>query len=391
MSNSRKVVNGLTQCRLCSSKSLNSVVNLSGFPLAAQFFLADPLKSDSDIPVTLSVVHCLACGLVQLANPPVDYYRDVITAAALSPKSKEQLLDEWAPIISKYALQGKKCLEVGAGKGDFLPVLDSLNVAAEGIEHSTENIEACRVKLLNVKQGYLLEDRSVERYSLVVSNNYLEHQPETGLFLKKLVSLLSDEGILYLSVPNLDYLLEKSCLYEFVADHLVYFTQKTLRLACEINSLDVIEQYTKNNGNDLVVIAKKRIALNVSEDLVFVKEISDSLKCVVSQAKKKNKKIAVWGAGHRALALMAISDLSEIDVVVDSATFKQGKYTPLLHKKIISPDELLRSGCNLLIVMLPGNFAKQIESFIMDNKLDCEVIVFEDKKLTIDTDIILER
>jgi 2-polyprenyl-3-methyl-5-hydroxy-6-metoxy-1,4-benzoquinol methylase len=387
----RKVVNRLRQCRLCSSKSLHPVVNLSGFPRAAQFFLTDPLKSDTDTPVTLRVVHCLACGLVQLSNSPVDYYRDVITAAALSPKSKQQLCEEWAPIISKYALHGKKCLEVGAGKGDFLPVLESLNVATEGLEHSAENIAACRVKLLNIRQGYALEDQSLQRYSLVVSNNYLEHQPETNLFLKRLVSLLNDEGILYLSVPNLDYLLEKSCLYEFVADHLVYFTQKTLRLACEMNSLDVIEQYTKNNGNDLVVIAKKRMPLNVSADLAFVREISESLKYVVSEAKKKNKKIAVWGAGHRALALMAISDLSEIDLIVDSATFKQGKYTPLLHKKIISPDELLKSECDLLIVMLPGNFAKQIESFIVDNKLDCEVIVFEDKKLTISTDIILEK
>ena len=80
---------------------------------------------------------------------------------------------------------------------------------------------------------------------------------------------------------------------------------------------------------------------------------------------------------------MAISDLIEIDFIVDSATFKQGNFTPLLRKRIVSPAELIKNGCDLLIVMLPGNFAKHIETFVVDNNLSCEVIFFEDKKLTI--------
>lgn len=370
-------------CRVCLGKRLELLSSLSGFPRGAQYFLPDLSNVDADKSVSLEVVQCIDCGLVQLTNAPVDYYQDVITAAALSPKSKDQLKQEWQPIITKHSLQGKPAIEIGSGTGDFLEVLKHLGLVAIGLEHSQTNVHSGQAKSLNVQKGYLLDNQPLGKFALVVCNNYLEHQPQTGTFLKTLASLLEDDGILYLSVPNLEYLLRKSCLYEFVADHLVYFTRDTLRLACEISGLVVIDQYQKNNDNDLVLIAAKRKPLCLTDSIKIVDEISRSLKQCVVRAKEAGKTIAVWGAGHRALALMAISDLIEIDFIVDSATFKQGNFTPLLRKRIVSPAELIKNGCDLLIVMLPGNFAKHIETFIVDNNLSCEVIFFEDKKLTV--------
>ena len=78
---------------------------------------------------------------------------------------------------------------------------------------------------------------------------------------------------------------------------------------------------------------------------------------------------------------MAIAKLSKIKYVVDSAIFKQGKFTPILHKKIISPDEFINTKCDLLIIMLPGNYAEQVIRFVEENRITCKVIVFEDKAL----------
>ena len=75
-------------CRLCGScKRISNLIKLENFPKAAQFL---PEKSEffADIPITLSVVECGNCGLVQLANEPVSYFKDVITAASLSEQSK---------------------------------------------------------------------------------------------------------------------------------------------------------------------------------------------------------------------------------------------------------------------------------------------------------------
>ena len=368
-------------CRLCGSSQLLNLINLDGFPSTAQKFLDDISEIATDFPVELRISQCISCNLVQLENDPVSYYKDVITAASLSMGSKNALVQEWQPFVEKYALDGKHAIEIGSGKGDFLEVLGRLNLHAIGLENSKENVVFSREKGLSTEQGYLLDyvDQSSQKFSLVVCNNFLEHQPQTHTFISKLNSLLCDDGVVYISVPNLDYLLQKSCLYEFVADHLVYFTQSSLRLAFEINSFEVLEQYTKNNGNDLVLVAKKKNMLDLTNAKVVVDAIIESVKSIVSNASKSGQKITVWGAGHRALALMAMADLQEITCVVDSASFKQGKFTPILHKKIISPDMFLNTNCDLLILMLPGNYSQQVIQFLQDNKSSCRVLEFQDQ------------
>lgn len=356
---------------------------MGGFPRAAQHFLDDLSEVADDVPVELRISQCTSCNLVQLENDPVSYYKDVITTASLSENSKNVLVKEWQPFAEKYALDGKRAIEIGSGRGDFLEVLQKLGLCAIGLEHSKENVVLSKQKGFQTEQGYLLEwdNQTQQQFSLVVCNNFLEHQPQTRSFINKLYSLLSDDGVIYISVPNLEYLLSKSCLYEFVADHLVYFTESTLKLAFEINGFSVLEQYQKNNGNDLVLVAAKKKSLNLAQSKKEVDEIIQSVKTIVTNASKDGQKIAVWGAGHRALALMAIADLHEIACIVDSASFKQGKYTPILHKKVISPDAFLVSNYDLLIVMLPGSYSKQVLQFLHDNQCSCKVLVFQDQVL----------
>jgi hypothetical protein len=65
--------------------------------------------------------------------------------------------------------------------------------------------------------------------------------------------------------------------------------------------------------------------------------------------------VAVWGAGHQALAAMALLNLGDkIKYVVDSAPFKQGKFTPATHLPIVPPSELSQNPVIAVIVMAAG-------------------------------------
>ena len=57
-------------------------------PSAAQH-LPDVNNLKDDESVTLEVFQCSGCGLVQLSNKPVDYYREVIRAAGISNEMKQ--------------------------------------------------------------------------------------------------------------------------------------------------------------------------------------------------------------------------------------------------------------------------------------------------------------
>ena len=60
----------------------------------------------------------------------------------------------------------------------------------------------------------------------------------------------------------------------------------------------------------------------------------------------------VWGAGHQALAVISLAKLQVmVSHVVDSAPFKQGKYTPATRLLIKSPVTMLHDKPKAVVVM----------------------------------------
>jgi 2-polyprenyl-3-methyl-5-hydroxy-6-metoxy-1,4-benzoquinol methylase len=373
-----------TSCRLCHShKQISELIKLKNFPRSAQQL---PQKSDfrQDNPIELSIFQCMTCGLVQTGNPPVDYYKDVITAATHTDISKKKIKEEITALITKYNITPSTALEVGSASGGYLEILREMGFVAEGIEHKIESVEESRKKYFKIHRGYLLDDLKIEKkYQFIAINNFLEHQPDITKFLNCVNRLLDDDGLAYISVPNLERITEKHCLYEFVADHLVYFTETTLHTALARTGFEPAEIYKKNSNNDIVIVAQKPRRLNLQKSMAHVETIVRSLQVYIKNLTDKNKKVCVWGAGHRALALMSISNLNSISAVVDSAPFKQGRFTPLLHKKIISPKNFLESHYDAVIIMLPGSYAEQAKNYLDKHDYQGEITLFDDQKIII--------
>ena len=71
-------------------------------PRAAQH-LPDANNLINDESVTLEVFQCSGCGLVQLGNKPVDYYREVIRAAGISDEMKQFRSKQFRNFIEKFS------------------------------------------------------------------------------------------------------------------------------------------------------------------------------------------------------------------------------------------------------------------------------------------------
>ena len=102
-------------------------------PETALFTLKQAPASAQDIPdrenveedqgVDLPLYQCSCCGLVQFDCQPVDYYRDVIRSGGFSTTMVELRRRQYRRLIEGYGLEGKKILEAGCGRGEFLSVL----------------------------------------------------------------------------------------------------------------------------------------------------------------------------------------------------------------------------------------------------------------------------
>ncbi len=372
------------RCRLCeSSLFATPLLSLSGMPSAAQYF---PLPNEfpDDEGITLSVRECAACGLVQLDNEPVPYFREVITAATLSGLLRVSRREKMGELVSRFNLEGKSALEVGSGRGEMLDILDEVGVRAVGIEGSATSVKKGRAQGRKMIEGYIGDDGILDKaeYDMFICLNYLEHVPHPGRVLEIIHGTMKDDGIGYLTVPNLDYLIDTACLYEFVADHLSYFTKSTLSRALELNGFDVLECGLINNENDVEILCKKRKQLSIGDAKKEVEILCEDLRLFVNRFIESGRKVAVWGAGHRTLALLALSGVEYIEYIADSAQFKQGRFSPVTHFEIVAPETLQHNGVDALLIMLPGAYSSEVIATVQRMNLKMEVAVLRDNQLS---------
>ena len=370
-------------CRLCYSELFpEPIMQLNGMPKAAQYY---PTKDEfvEDKGINLEIFQCSACGLVQLNIGPVEYYKEVITAASFSEKTRLSRLQQMQDFVDKFELHGKKVIEVGSGKGNMLDILEEAGLKSFGIEASSESVAIGQSAGRNMINGFLedIDIISDGPFDAFVSLNYLEHLPGPGEIIQSIYRNTTSNAVGYVTVPNLDYLLKTKCFYEFVADHLSYFTQNTLTYSFEKNGFDVLECYTINEDNDIAAIVKKREVLDISEQFSEVKELIRNLQQIVADYKSQNKKVAVWGAGHRTLALLALSKLNNIQYVVDSAKFKQGRFTPVLHLNIVSPEHLKEEHVDLVIVMVPGLYPGEVLKTLEQMNVGADIAILRGNQI----------
>jgi 2-polyprenyl-3-methyl-5-hydroxy-6-metoxy-1,4-benzoquinol methylase len=343
----------INTCRVCGRDFFGEpLLRYAKMPKAAQNF-PDAAALAGETGVDLEVCQCAGCGLVQLSNEPVPYYREVIRAAAVSEVIQDSQTRRFADFLRKYSLNGRKILEIGCGRGEFLSLLSSLDVNAYGLEYSESAVAECLKNGLHVSRGYpdrnagALANGPFDAFLLLM---FLEHMPEPNVALRAIYGNLADNAVGLVEVPNFDMVLRNKLFSEFIGDHLLYFTKETLQNTLQLNGFNVMEYDEVRDDYVISVVVKKRSRLDISHFHDYQVKIKTDIDAYLNRF--TTKRVAVWGAGHQALAIIALTGIAgKIRYVVDSAPFKQGKYTPATHLPIVAPDVLHSDPVDAVIVM----------------------------------------
>lgn len=340
-------------CRVCGQAFLEApLLRFANMPKAAQNF-PDKASIDTEQGVDLTVCQCSGCGLVQLSEPPVAYYRDVIRAAAVSQPVKALKTEQFSRLVEKFALRGKKVIEIGCGKGEFLSLWKTTGVRAYGLEHAGASVAHCQESSLEVDQGYVdsaecqLRNGPFDAFALMM---FLEHMPDPNASLRGIRNNLVEGAVGLVEVPNFDMVLRNRVFSEFIGDHLLYFTRGTLQFALQLNGFDVLECEEVRDSYVLSAIVRKRESLDLSEFRSAQARMTQEIEAFIDRFPAKS--VAIWGAGHQALAMINLTGIADrIKYVVDSAPFKQGRFTPASHLPVVPPDTLQTSPAAAVIVM----------------------------------------
>jgi len=343
----------IDKCRICNHKFFEKpLLHYKNMPRVAQF-LPDDKELKDDKGIDLEVCQCSGCGLVQLSNDPVPYYKDVIRASAVSDEMKDFRTKQFDDFIQKFSLKNKKIIEIGCGRGEYLSIMEQRGADSYGLENSIESVHECIKNGLKVSKGFIensdckINNAPFDAFFIL---NFLEHLPDPNSTLSGIYNNLADDAVGIVDVPNFDMVLHKNLFSEFMNDHLFYFTKQTLNTILELNGFEVIECNEVWHDYIISAIVKKSKRLDISHFYKHQEKIKNEIEEYIHRF--KNRRVAIWGAGHQALAIISLMNLTDkIKYVVDSAVFKQGKYTPATHIPIVSPDMLNSDPVDAVIVM----------------------------------------
>jgi len=369
----------INKCRVCNNEFFEEpLLRYENMPRAAQY-MPDAESLESDKGVDLEVCQCSGCGLVQLNNDPVPYYKEVIRAAAISEEMADFRRKQFESFVEKFSLKRKKIIEIGCGRGEYLSIMRQVGAEAYGLEYLEDSVKQCVKDGLKVSKGFIQNSAYKLNYApfdAFFMLNFLEHLPDPNAALRGIYNNLADDAVGLVEVPNFDMILRNKLFSEFIGDHLLYFTRETLSSTLRLNGFEIIdcnEVWYEYIISAVVHPVKSSVAgmakppprpplpkggcgdfrvkkLDISHFYKYQAQLKNEIEEYIRRF--KDKKVAIWGAGHQALAIISLINLAnKIRYVVDSASFKQGKYTPATHIPIVSPHALDSDPIDAVIVM----------------------------------------
>jgi cyclopropane fatty-acyl-phospholipid synthase-like methyltransferase len=117
-----------------------------------------------------------------------------------------------AKIIEKVLpyVQSGAWLDVGFGNGSLLLTADEYGFEAVGVDLRKSNVDLLKRFGLEAHCVYLQQFNHPKRFNVISLADVLEHVPYPKDFLKTVYELMSDDGALFISMPNAESILWKA-------------------------------------------------------------------------------------------------------------------------------------------------------------------------------------
>jgi SAM-dependent methyltransferase len=366
------------KCKLCGSqKTTSNYLELRNMPSVAQYYPTEAHHSSSML-LSIFAWQCDYCGLTQIANAPVPYFKEVVRSNKVSSEMFNARSAQFSQFIESNKLQNNKVIEIGCGAGENLVILRQYCSKVYGIEYSLENVAKCRELDLPVHQGFPDKANGAflsGPFDAFFTFNVLEHVPEPVAWLRNIHLNLKSGAPGIIEVPNYDIINKAGLATEFMSEHLMYFSESTLKMILEINGFEVEHMELKFSDYVLSAQVRKKLRADFSKFTKFQSSMNDKVKNLMSQLQEGTT--VVWGAGHQSLAFINQFELSKhVNYVVDSATTKQNKFAPGTLLKIKSPTELFADSKIKNVLVITAGYNSEVVKILKKDWIEAGKRIF---------------
>ncbi len=381
-------------CRLCGSRDLGLVLQLTPTPPANAFVPASAL-SQAQETFPLDVFFCRSCGHVQLLDvvDPGVLFENYVYVSGTSPAFVAHFQRYAEDMISHLGLKpGDLVIDIGSNDGTLLRFFKKAGMRVLGIDPAKQIAADATAAGIPTLPEFFTGDvaaRIVAEHgpaALITANNMFAHADGLDFITDGIASLLRPGGAFVFEVSYLVDVYRNTLFDTIYHEHVAYHSVKPLIPFFRAHGLEMTDAIrVTSHGGSLRGIARKpdqatpavnaSVALAVSEEEALGLDREETLKAFARQIdglksdlvsllrklKSEGKSIAGFGAPAKATTLMYHFGLGTdvIDFIVDDSPLKQNLYTPGLHAPVLPASAIAERKPDYL-VLLAWNFAKPI-------------------------------
>jgi hypothetical protein len=363
-----------TTCPSCVRGDLEIVARLGDQPTVGTVLYTSRAAALAAPSAPVDVGYCSSCGLLRNVSfdPDLVPYDDSYeNSQHFSPRFEAYVLGLARHLVESYDLGTRAVAEIGSGKGEFLVALCEAGVGrAYGIDPTyageiDDHPLAARVEC--VRRLYDAAEPLPDA-DLVCCRHTLEHLVEpAGLLLDLRRSLDERSTALYVEVPNGEFVLSPTGLWDVIYQHVSYFTAASLEALFGRCGFDIVDLRTEFDGQFLAVEARptgtvspggtpQRSTEGLAERVRAFSETYDrSMARWQDTFCGRDADVVLWGAGAKGVTFLNTTAAGDgVRAVVDVNPRKQGGYVAGTGQPIIAPRELVDDPPTDVLVMNPA-------------------------------------
>lgn len=279
-------------------------------------------------------------------------------------------------LVATYGLRGKRVVDIGCGKGDFLAMLcEAGDNFGWGFDpaHDGDRVvtpAASRIVWSNDRYG---PGHAQAQADLLASRFVLEHIEDPLGFLRMIRESIADpeRTRVYFEVPDLDLIVRQGSVWDVIYEHCSYFSVESLTRAFAAAGFSVLRIEETFGSQYLAIDARAGGAGRgdpgpdtgdldrLSAQVAAFREAQGAKRARwrarVAEWRGQGARVAAWGAGAKAVGFFNMLGLEDvIDRVVDINPHKQGRHLAGTGQLIVPPEGLLDDPPDAVVLMNPA-------------------------------------
>jgi SAM-dependent methyltransferase len=386
-------------CDACAETTLVPFADLGDIPVLCGVHWADADAAATSPVGRMVLAYCPSCAYVRNVafDPSIMIYDTTMdTNLHHSPSFQAFSAELVKRLADRYALSGKRVLDVGCGQGEFLRELchtagctgtgyDAMYAGPEGLDGSGVMFHS----------GYAPRGEALPDFDMVTSRHWFEHVDDPYDFLADLRDRAGSREVYgYLEVPNAGYDLSTAG-WEVIYPHISYFDAYPLVRIVERAGWRVEETGTLFGG----MFGFIEMSANADPErrryrlpMPGIAERDRQLASIagfqqrheaerqawrnrIDNLADQGARPVLWGAGSRGVQFLTFADADRrLSAVVDVNPRKWGRYLPVTAHRVDPPDTLAGLKPDAVIITNPS-YRTEIGEHLRRLGVEAELLV----------------